>query len=132
MFSGDPTNLDITEATMTLNGTMQMVDPTTFGTVDMEMDGLAFHFDDAANTGDLNGDLTVRCSGRVFPMTMTTAAGGLTLDGDGNVIGGQMTVTAEGTAHQVTFNADGSLDITPTGGTTVHLDGPASQDFCDI
>jgi len=132
MFVGDPTNLDISEATVTLDGAMRMADDTTFGTVDMTMDNLAFHFDDTANTGDLNGALTVRCNGQAFPMTMATDPDGLTLDGDGNVTGGQMTVTAEGTAHQVTFNSDGSIDVTPTGGTTVHLDGPTSQDFCDL
>jgi len=131
-FNGAPSNLDITDATMTLDGPMQMADDSSFGTVDMTMDGLAFHFDDTHNTGDLNGALTVRCNGKAFPMTMATDAGGLTLDADGNVIGGQMTVTNEGTAHQVTFNDDGSIDVTPTGGTTVHLDGPTSQDFCDL
>jgi len=131
-FVGDPTNLDITEATMTLDGSMQMVDATSFGTVDMTMDNLAFHFDDTHNTGDLNGALTVRCNGQAFPMTMATDPDGLTLDGDGNVTGGHMTVTSEGTANQVAFNSDGSVDVTPTGGTTVHLDGPTSQDFCDL
>jgi len=132
MFAGDPANLDISEATMTLGGTMRMADDTTFGTVDMTMDNLAFHSDDTTNTGDLNGALTVRCNGQAFPMTMTTDPGSLTLDADGNVIGGHMTVTSEGTAHQVTFNGDGSIDVTPTGGTTVHLDAPVSQDFCDL
>ncbi len=132
MLAGDPTNLDITEATMTLDGTMQMIDATTFGTVDMTMDNLAFHFDDTAGTGDLNGTLTVRCDGRTYPMTMATDPDGLTLDADGNVTGGQMSVTAEGTTHQVTFNTDGSVDVTPTGGTQVHLDGPVAKDFCEI
>ncbi len=129
-FNGDPADFDITAATMTLNGRMQMAG-SGFPTVDMEMDHLAFHFDDTTNTGDINGTLTVRCSGQAYPMTMATEPGGLTLDGDGNVVSGQMTVTAEGTAHQVTFSSDGSVDVTPAGGTTVHLDGPVSQDFCD-
>lgn len=131
MFAGDPANLDITGATVTLDGPMQMAGAT-FDTVDMEMDRLAFHFDDTNRTGDLNGALTVRCNGQAFPMTFATDANGLTLDADGNVTGGQMTVTAEGTAHQVAFNSDGSVDVTPTDGTTVHLDGPVSQDFCGL
>jgi len=131
MFTGDPAELDITEATATLDGRMQMTG-TGFGTVDMNMDGLAFHFDDAASTGDINGTLTVRCDGQVFPMEMATNANGLTLDADGNIVGGHMTVTSQATAHQVTFNADGSVDVTPAAGEPVHLAAPAAGDFCAL
>jgi len=48
------------------------------------------------------------------------------------VVGGHMTVTAEGTAHQVTFNADGSIDVTPAAGEPVHLAVPAAGDFCAL
>jgi len=131
MFTGDPAELDISEATATLDGHMQMVG-TGFGTVDMDMDHLAFHFDDAASTGDINGTLTVRCDGQAFPMEMATNANGLTLDADGNVVGGHMTVTSQGAAHQVTFNADGSVDVTPAAGEPVHLAAPAAGDFCTL
>jgi len=131
MFVGDPTALDISRATVTFDGPMQMAGAG-FGTLDMDMDHLAFHFDDATGTGDLNGTLTVRCNGEAFPMAMATDAGGLTLDADGNVVGGHMTVTSHGTAHQVTFNADGSVDVTPAAGEPVHLAAPAAGDFCAL
>jgi hypothetical protein len=51
---------------------------------------------------------------------------------DCTVAAGHMTVTSEGTNHTVTFNADGSIDVAPTGGEPVHLAGPAVTDFCDL
>jgi len=130
-FAGDPAELDITAATFTFDRRMQMAG-TGFGTVDMDMDGLAYHFDDVTATGDLNGTLTVRCNGQAFPMTMATDAPGLTLDADGNVVGGHMTVTSEGTTHTVTFNGDGSIDVTPDVGEPVHLAEPEGGDFCAL
>ncbi|OIP66797.1 MAG: hypothetical protein AUK30_01640 [Nitrospirae bacterium CG2_30_70_394] len=130
-FAGDPANLDITAATLTLNGRMEMA-WSGFGTLDMGMDHLIVHFDDATSTGDLNGTLTVHCNGQAFPMILATDTNGLTYDADGNTVGGHMTVTAEGTPHQVTFNADGSLDVTPAGGTPVHFAEPAATEFCAL
>jgi hypothetical protein len=133
MFAGDPAELDITAATFTFDRRMQMAG-TGFGTVDMDMDGLAFHFNDATATGDLNGTLTVRCNGQAFPMTMATDANGLTLDADGNVVAGHMIVTSEGTTHTVTFNRDGSIDVA-AGGERVHLADladPEAGDFCAL
>jgi len=130
-FAGDPANLDITAATLTLNGRMEMAG-SGFGTLDMGMDHLVVHFDDATSTGDLNGTLTVHCNGQAFPMILATDTNGLTYDADGNTVGGHMTVTAEGTPHQVTFNADGSLDVTPAGGTPVHFAEPAATEFCAL
>ena len=131
MFAGDPAELDLSAATFTFDGRMQMED-SGFGTVDMDMDGLAFHFDDATATGDLNGTLTVRCNGQAFPMTMATDAPGLTLDADGNVVGGHMTVTSQGTTHAVTFNSDGSIGVTAAGGDPVDLAEPKGEDFCAL
>jgi len=131
MFVGDPTALDISGATVTFDGPMHMAG-SGFGTIDMDMDHLAFHYDDAAHTGDLNGTLTVHCNGEAFPMTMATDADGLSLDADGNVVAGHMTVTSQGTTHQVTFNADGSIDVTPAAGEPVHLAAPAAGDFCAL
>jgi len=122
---------DINGATLTFDGRMQM-GGAGFGTVSMDMDRLAYHFDDATHTADVNGTLAVHCNHQAFPMTMVTDANGLTLDADGNVVAGHMTVTAEGTTHTVTFNADGSIDVTPTGGEPVHLVEPAASDFCDL
>jgi len=130
-FAGDPADFDITAATITFDGRMQMEKVgSDFGTVDMDMDRFAFHEDDA--TGDLNGTLTVRCSGRAFPMTFTTDPNGLTLDAAGDVVGGQVIVTSEGTTHQVTFNADESIDVTSAGGAPVHLAEPVAEDFCAL
>ena len=98
-FAGDPTEFDITEATLTFDGRMEMVG-SGFGTLDMGMDHLVVHFDDATSTGDLNGTLTVHCNGQAFPMILATDTNGLTYDADGNTVGGHMTVTAEGTPHQ--------------------------------
>lgn len=133
MFAGDPAELNLSAATATLDGRMQMVG-TGFGTVAMDMDSFAFHFDDATATatGDINGTMTVRCNDQAFPMTIATDTNGLTLDVDGDVVGGHMRVTAGGTAHTVTFNSDGSLDVTPSGGQPVHRTGPATTDFCDL
>jgi len=131
MFAGDPAELDIRAVTATLNGRMQMVG-TGFGTVDMDMDHLAFHFDDATATGDLNGTMTVHCNDQAFPMTMATDAGGLTLGDNGDIVAGHMTVTSAGTSHTVTFHSDGSIDVTPTGGEPVHLAAPAANDFCNL
>ena len=131
MFAGDPAALDINGATLTFNGPMQIAG-SGFGTVAMDMDHLAYHFDDTTQSGDVNGTLTVHCNGLAFPMTMSTDPNGLTLDADGNVVAGHMTVTAEGTAHTVTFNADGSIDVTPDGGTTVHMADPAAAEFCNL
>jgi hypothetical protein len=130
-FAGDPADFDVTAATFTFDGRMQMAG-SGFGTVDMDMDGLAFHFDDATATGDLNGTLTVRCNGQAFPMTMATDAPGLTLDADGNVVGGHMTVTSQGTTHAVTFNSDGSIGVTAAGGDPVDLAEPKGEDFCAL
>jgi hypothetical protein len=131
MFAGDPTAFDINGATITFDGRMQMAGAG-FGTVSMDMDQLAYRFDDATHTADVNGTLTVHCNDQAFPMTMVTDASGLTLDADGNVVAGHMMVTTDGTSHTVTFNGDGSIDVTPTGGAPVHMTEPAASDFCDL
>ena len=61
MFAGDPTAFDINGATLTFDGRMQMAGAG-FGTVSMDMDRLAYHFDDATHTADVNGSLTVHCN----------------------------------------------------------------------
>ncbi|NCP95656.1 MAG: hypothetical protein GW824_03300, partial [Deltaproteobacteria bacterium] len=76
-FAGDPTEFAITEATLTFDGRMEMVG-SGFGTLDMGMDHLVVHFDDATSTGDLNGTLTVHCNGQAFPMILATDTNGLT------------------------------------------------------
>jgi hypothetical protein len=128
-FAGDSADFDITAATITFDGRMQMAS-TGFGTVDMDMDRFAFHEDDA--TADLNGTLTVRCNDQAFPMTFTTDPNGLTLDAAGDVVAGHMTVTSEGTTHQVTFNADESIDVTSAGGDPVNLTESVGKDFCAL
>lgn len=130
-FVGDPVDFNVSAGTMTFDGRMKMVG-SGFGTMDMDMDRVAFHFDDATASGDLNGTLTVRCGGKAFPMTFTTEAGALTVDAEGGVIGGHMTVTSHGTTHHVTFNSDDSIDITSSDGEPVHATVPVAADFCTL
>jgi hypothetical protein len=131
MFAGDPATGDITGATVTFDGRMHMAG-SGFGSVTMDMDQLAYHFSDPTHTADVNGILTVHCNDQAFPMAMVTDANGLTLDAEGNLVGGHMTVTSEGTTHTVEFNPDGSIDVTPEGGTMVHLTAPEPMEFCDL
>lgn len=131
MVAGDPAELDISGAVATLDGRMQMVG-SGLGAVTMDMDHLAFHFDDATATGDLNGTLTVHCSDQAFPMSMATDANGLALDAEGNVVAGHMTVTSGGTTHTVVFQSAGSIDVAPAGEEPIHLTEPAANDFCNL